>query len=134
MRLNGGNAYPYRCSQFCVKAFDPLDVGDGPLRRTLGSSQTQTDPHEGSANVRILAPPSPCAWNFCQVMARWGPRMRNAATKYDTFTTLLSLGNTTIRRGSRVDPRKAGWCVGTSCDLIVLPIDEGPQLVFEEPV
>ena len=58
-----------------------------------------------------------CPKNFCQVMVSWGPRVRNVATKRDAFTTLLSLGNTTIRRRSRVDPRKAGWCIGTSCDF-----------------
>ena len=35
-----------------------------------------------------------------------GTRVRNVATKRDTFTTLLSLGNTTIRMRSRVDPRR----------------------------
>ena len=70
MRLNGGNVYPYRCSQFCVKAFDSLDVRDGCAEKNTGSlqySRTQTDPHEGSANVWTLAPPSPCAWTI-----QWG--------------------------------------------------------------
>ena len=58
-----------------------------------------------------------CPKNFCQVMASWGPQVRNVATKRDVFITLLSLGNTTIRRRSSVGPRKAVWCVGTSCDF-----------------
>ena len=158
----------------------------GALRRTpaaCGSSQTQIDPHEGSANVRTLAPPSPCAWtiqwgggvstwterppggscslksgwlpgvpctmptpevpvgtrrvtglcfttigtnslrldrcpkNLCQVLAGWGCQVSNAALKRDVFNTLLSLGNTTIQRRSRVGPRKAGWGIGTSYDF-----------------
>ena len=58
-----------------------------------------------------------CPKNFCQVMASWGPQVRNVATKRDVCITLLSLGNTTIRRRSSVGPRKAVWCVGTSCDF-----------------
>ena len=58
-----------------------------------------------------------CPKNFCQVMASWGPQVRNVATKRDVFITLLSLGNTTIRRRSSVGPRKAVWGVGTSCDF-----------------
>ena len=58
-----------------------------------------------------------CPNNFCQVLAGLGRRVNNAATKRDAFNTLLSLGNTTIQRRLRVDPRKAGWGVGTSCDF-----------------
>ena len=46
-----------------------------------------------------------------------GEKVRNVATKRDVFITLLSLRNTTIRRRSSVGPRKALWCVGTSCDF-----------------
>ena len=37
MRLNGGNVYLYMCSQFCVKAFDSLDVRDGRAEKNTGS-------------------------------------------------------------------------------------------------